>query len=92
MVNLSLIDVLSKDYCSVTIKRAVESHGFANITEYQAHLFARGKLDFTHKANQGALRVDATKNGTSGEVLIGQLLQSTSVEKKTQKLWRACDS
>lgn len=82
MVNLSLIDVLSKDYCSVTIKRAVESHGFANITEYQAHLFARGKLDFTHKANQGALRVDATKNGTSGEVLIGQLLQSTSVEKK----------
>ena len=82
MVNLSLIDVLSKDYCSATIKRAVESHGFANITEYQAHLFARGKLNFTHKANQGALRLDATKNGTAGEVLIGQLLQSTSVEKK----------
>lgn len=84
MVRLSEIEALSKDYCRETIKRAVESHGFANITVFQADLLKRGKLKFTHKGNQGALRVDATKNGTAGEIMVGQILQSASVKKKLE--------
>ncbi|QLK46561.1 hypothetical protein DR996_15865 [Vibrio owensii] len=85
MLRLAEIEVLSKDYCRETIKRAVESHGFANITEFQADLVKRGKLKFTHKGNQGALRIDATKNGTAGEIMVGQILQSSSVRKKLEQ-------